>query len=316
MLTLWFALLVNAALVQEDGAAAQAPDAKAEVTAACEEFCKLPSYAFELKVETSGGRGGLRTPQAVVGRFQTEKPFHFVQGSVEAYRLGETLVYREGEGEWQVFDPEAARGDFGQPRPGGPGGGGQGAEPGAGAGQGEGAAPGAGAGAGAGEGGGAAAGGLPGAEGAERQGPGQGERGGGRRNMGPFLLSRLKVPHDALKDFGSQIAEVAREEAEGKVTYKGTLTAQAAEALTPQVRGLRPGGGGETEQAPAPQASGSFTITLSDQGAVESIVLETHTSTTFGERTVERTQKNAYTISNQGAVEIEVPAEVLPLFEL
>ncbi len=307
MLTLWFALLVNAALVQEDGAAAQAPDAKAEITAACEALCKLDSYAFELKIESSGGRGGSRAPQAIVGRFQKDKPFHFVQGDVEAYRLGETLVYREGEGEWQVFDPDAARGEFGQPRPGGPGGGGQGAEPGAG--QGEGGAPGA----GAGEGAGAGAGGAPGAEGAGRSG--QGER-GGRRSFGPFILSRVKVPHEVLKDFGGQIAEAAREEAEGKVTYKGTLTAAAAEAFAPQARGWRPGGGGEGEQAPAPQVTGTFLITLSDQGAIESIVFETHLSMTAGERAIERTQKHAYTLSNQGAVEIEVPAEVLPHFEM
>ena len=84
----------------------------------CQKIAQAENYGFKVTVLQEGGGfggrgrrgGGEPAPTVYTGTFQKGKPFHVKVGEVEAFRLDESIVYKEAEGEWQAYDPEAMRG--------------------------------------------------------------------------------------------------------------------------------------------------------------------------------------------------------------
>lgn len=111
------------------------PEALA-IRAACAKLAEASSYTVQqTSLDEGGGFGGPPpaappstggegtpptvapppVPQVFTAQVQKGKPTRFVQDKLEAWREGEAMVYRNGEGAWERFE---------QPRGRGPGGGG------------------------------------------------------------------------------------------------------------------------------------------------------------------------------------------------
>lgn len=132
-------LLLTAALVpcMQEPEPASAPQLSPELSAiraACAKLAEAPSYSFHYLVleegaPFGGGRGGRgggeggapaaeaapATPPAPVpvefrARVQKGQPLHVQQGTLEAWRKDNVLVWRSGEGPWQRMERGAARG--------------------------------------------------------------------------------------------------------------------------------------------------------------------------------------------------------------
>lgn len=245
----------------------------------------------------AGGRGGPpEGPQLYSGKFEKGKPVALKHDDDTVYRLDQQIVYSK-DGQWEVF----TAGQFGQGGPrGGRGGGAGGPAAGGGA-----PAP---AGGGAPPAGGAPAGGPP-AGGAGAGGP----PGGAdmRRGMSLFGFANLTLPHEVVAAVTTGMAEVKREEKDGSLIFSGALTADAADKLSGAARmreGMArfaaQGGGG----APEITSSGTVTITVSKDGAIQSIHLETKISGGFGG---DSTRKVDVKLSGVGATTVDVPKEVL-----
>lgn len=104
-------------------AAAAAPAAldNAEVQAiraAAKKLAGAPSYTFQQVTTDEGGGIGLDGdgPQTTefTAHVQQDKPVHFQQGTLEAWRQDGVLVYRSGAGAWERF--EMGRGRGGRPQ--------------------------------------------------------------------------------------------------------------------------------------------------------------------------------------------------------
>lgn len=305
---------------------APAADAKAELIAVCATFAKANSYAFELSSEGSGGgpgggrgrRGGEgagdapstpRPPVVTKARVQSGKPLHLVQGDVEGYVLGETLVVKNADGTFEKLDREAMRGrgfrpgrvprDEGGTTP--PAGGAdapkaEGGSPPQGEGQGAPPTP-------------RAAGGAEG-----RPAGGEGGPREGRGGFGMMGLLQVRAPHKLAEQVGAGVEDVAKSERDGKVVYSGKLNQAAIDVLMP-MGGMRMRGGEEGDM-PERTASGTFEIVVGPQGAIESILLDTQMSISFGERTMERKSKSTYTITDLDHVEVTVPEAAQAMFEV
>ncbi len=329
-----FPLLLSALFAQDPAAAAPvAPAAKvalkgddASKTAlveACKAFADAKSYAFEVTTETTGmpgggrfgGRGGQggdappppeppRVPTKVSGQFQSGQPLHLMQGDNEAFIEGETMVHKGKDGPWEKLDREAMRARFGRGGRGGPGGG-----------RGEGGGD---------NGGGAGgAGGAGGGEGRGARGPGgaggPGGPGGGMMNLMGMMMTQ--PPHTLMKDIETKVSDVTRTEADGKVTFHGKLTPEAAAALGGGgMRGGRRGGGGGGGEGNGGgegrgggagggnrASTGTFEVVVGKDGAIESIHVDTTTKFSMGDQAVEFGRKAAYSIFDQGKAEVKVP---------
>ena len=102
-------------LPQEPVEAQAKPDASESFVKACKALDLGKGYKFQLKVASSGGRGGdeaAEPPPPIQGKFQKNKPLHLKQGEVEAFREGDKFAYRTGEGEWQTMNRGGMRGGF------------------------------------------------------------------------------------------------------------------------------------------------------------------------------------------------------------
>ncbi len=331
MLTFLAGLILVAAAQDQDPVDAQEPTR--DFAALFHVLTKAESYSFEVVVETEGGgfgrrgRGGPREPSRTIGKYEKDNPFFVKSGSVEAFRLEEMMVYRESEGEWKFFDREELMNSFRNRRNRGEGEG-QGTRRGGGPSEqdmierfdtdGDGVLS---------DEERAAAreaiekeraaerakrsesGAVEGGEGARNE-RGRGRSGGMRALMG---LNRVDLPHETVKKIAGQLTDIARTEAEGKVSYKGTLTAEGARALVAggMTFGSRGGFGGE---APAFEYSGDVAVVVAAGGAVEKIVITTRTSGEFMDRAFEMTRKTTLRVSDLGKVEVEVPEEALSLF--
>lgn len=318
------------ATAQDPAATAPVQDAKAELVTVCSSFAKAGSYAFELSTEGTGGPGGGRgrrggegagdapaTPRPPVvtkARFQSGKPLHLVQGEMEAFLQGETLAVKNADGTFEKLDRESMRGRGFRP----------GRVP-----RDEGGAPPA-------EGGTPPAGGAeaPKAEGgtppqaggagtppaggeappAARRGEGGPPR-DGRGGFGMMSLLQIRAPHKLAEQVGAGVDAVTKSERDGKVVYSGKLTEAAIDVLMPMggMRGMR---GGDEAEMPERTASGTFEIVVGPQGSIESILLDTQMSISFGERTMERKSKSTYTISDLDHVEVVVPESAQTMFEV
>lgn len=293
MISSW---LLLAALAQDAAPTASPPAAPAptqpanpliaELAAKFAALEQAKSYAFDLETESSGGGGRNREgdaggaqprpPVTVHARFQSGQPMELKQGEDLTYLAGEVLVHKNAEGVWEKVE----RGGRG-PRP-------------------EGGAP-------------------PKADdaGAAKPPEGAGEGrppGAGRGGMGGMQnLRSIIAPHKLVEGFATKVKEVAKAETNGKTVYSGALTDAAAGQLSAMGgRRNRGGGGGEGPQL---TNTGTFEIVFAADGSLESIRIDSMSSGTFGDRTIEMKRKSTYRISELGKVEIKVPEEAAKLFE-
>lgn len=309
---------------QDPAATAPVADAKAELVTLCASFAKANSYAFELVSEGTGGPGGgrgrrggegatdappaPRPPVVTKARFQNGQPLHLTQGEVEAFLLGETLAVKNADGTFEKLDRESMRGRGFRPgrvprEEGGatpPAGGAEAPKA-------EGGTPPQGEGAGA-----------PPEPGPGRPEGARGEGGpprDGRGGFGMMGLLQIRAPHKLAEQVGGGVDAVTKSERDGKVVYSGKLTPAAIDVLMPMggMRGMR---GGEDAEMPERTASGTFEIVVGAQGAIETILLDTQMSMSFGERTMERKSKSTYTITDLDKVEVSVPEAAKAMFEV
>lgn len=155
-----------------------------------------------------------------------------------------------------------------------------------------------------------------GGEGADagQEGAGEGGRrelGGGNRNARRlFRLARTNLPHELLDGFEGKVSDVVRTESDGKLTYSGKLTKDGVRAISFFGRRGRGGSGSDFDY------SGSFELTLGDQGQLQQLVFNTSMEGSFGDRDFKRSSKRTIKLSKLGGTEFEIPADALSKFEL
>lgn len=329
MLTL-FTGLVLAFVAQDDAAKDPAKDFKA----LCQQLIKAESYAFEVVTKDEGGFGGMRMgrggqggnqaratePTKTSGKYQKGQPFLLKSGKLEAYRLEDATVYKEGEAGWKLFDRQSMMRGAGRRGAEGAQGGqraarGEGGERGERAGRGEGGERGERGGRGEGGEGGERAGRGEGAERGERAARGENRQGAANMtNMRAIMnLGRVALPHETIKKVVDKVKDVKCEEKDGKVIYTCTLTKEGAEALAGTARfGRGRGGAG----GPTFERSGTLCFIVTAEGAIEKIKIDTKSSGTFREQKFEQSSATTIGLSELGKVKVEVPEEAITKFEL
>lgn len=324
MFTLTMTLLLS--LVGQD----VQDDPAADLHNLCKAFVQCESYAFQLESKDEGsgfgrsrmGRGGEQQANqpapATMGWFQKGQPCQIKVGEIEAYRLDQDVVYRQGEGKWKLFDVRTMRGGSGRR-------GGEDRQRGEGGGQrmtreemiekydtdGDGE--------------------LNEEEmktAREAMGSEAGRRGGERGQTGDFSamrhlysMSRITLPHEAMKKIDGKVVEIkceaAEEESGVKKVYSGVLTSEGAEALASS--GFRFGrrrGGDSEESGPAFDCSGTLCLTATEGGRIEMIQITTLMKGSFREREFEQKRTMTIKLSDLGQVKIEVPEEAMAEFAL
>ncbi len=273
----------------DDVATKDATDALAMLKRLAQPCATAKSYRFEMTQETSGGGGRrgagggseARAPTTADVRVQAGKPLHVRSGRLEAFVADDKTVFRMGDGDWELAPTGPA---FGGRR-----GGRRGGEDG--------------------EGGG----------GERVRDRAEDDAGSDREQMQRMMslasLRTAKPPHVLLKNFDKYIeGDVTTEDKQEDVTtFRGRLTSSAASTLGAGGFGRRGRGGFGGEDMPEPTVEGTFVATTLPQGGLASFAIEIKTSTSFGDRDVERTRKTTYVIHDLGKVEIEVPEAALAL---
>jgi hypothetical protein len=133
-----------------------------------------------------------------------------------------------------------------------------------------------------------------------------------RRMMSLMTFANFTMPHEVLASIDTAMTEVKREEKDGKVVFTGPLAADLAEKLSGAARMkemmARFGGGAG---GPELTSSGTLSITVTKDGAIESMHLETKIS---GGPGGDVTRKVDVKLSGVGATTVDVPKEVLAKF--
>ncbi len=270
-----------------------------ELKGACEKTVAAKSYSFTTRRETShspaangggdgaGARGGLRAtggaladerPTEFKGEVQEGSPVRLTQGSFEVFRQGSSLVYRSGDGPWELTDSETLW-----------------------------VAPDADA-----ESGGSVKGGsLLG--GGERQDGDTGKkvsekeilRRGLRRSL--VQMNGLPIPHSCLAKAASSLSEVRREVTREGAAFVGTLTVAAAEELSGAAR-LREAATENQKPDRRVSVSGTMRVIVGAAGTVDRLEIETRS--TGGVRG-DAIRRFTITIAGLGTTKYEVPDEVL-----
>ena len=165
------------------------------------------------------------------------------------------------------------------------------------------------------------------------QGGGGGQAGGADQAERDTLravssMGRTQLPHQLLADVAKALAEVTKEESDGKTTFVATLTSEGAQALSGRggrggQRGGRGGQGGGGQGGARGQGgggsletSGTIRVSLNEDGALDKIVIETLLSGTMRDTEIERKSKTTIEIGKLGETVVEVPGEVLAQLEI
>jgi len=291
----------------------QEADAAAELQVAVQTLAQAESLQFKLLSESTsagrdGGESGLgdrRGGMTSGGGYTTTKgvwkkglPMQLSSSGQVAYKQGRKLVHQNEGGQWQVLEMgrggRAGRGPEGDPGAGRPAG-----------------REGAGGGQGGDRGGDRRAGGVGGPGGPDRAG--SGSMGGARALFG---LMSVDAPAELFADFPAKIEGVAKEATDGGVVYSGKLSQAGAESLGGRGGMPRPPRGGQAGERPEMQmeTSGTYVITVKN-GVIVTAVFEVSRAGSIGERTFARTTKRTLKIDQLGEAELEVPEEVLALFQ-
>ena len=299
---MWVQLCLLAALATADQALAPPPaaakgDAGAMLKEKVAKLSELKSYAFEVVEDGAGGFGRGRggggdaagggappAPTPTAGKVDVgSNSVAFTRGETVAYRVDKKTVYKKGEA-WELYVPFDFSG-------GGGGRGGGGAPP-------------------------AGGGGAPPAGGGAGGPPGGGDRNAMREAMAVGSLANQTLPHELLASMPSKFGDLKCNEADGKCTFTGALSADAADEFSGAKRmrerfagrggGADGGGaGGAAAGAPTITAKGTATIVFDAAGMPQQIVIETTTTSPRGDST----RKQSYTLKDFGAVKVEVPKE-------
>lgn len=132
-------------------------------------------------------------------------------------------------------------------------------------------------------------------------------KGGGQdRSAGlAMIMKSIRAPHDLLKDIGSKLQEVAREEHEGGRSYSGKLTDEAAAELGRMGMGKPPGKKAEVSH------SGRAKIWAGGEGDVTKVEFVVESTIKAKDREVTLKRTITYSISEVGTTKVEAPEEVL-----
>lgn len=255
--------------------AAKSGDAAADLKAQCAKVAEKKSYSFDSTVENDAPApgGGTRDNTAVAGKVEIGGVAELKRGDVLAYRKGEKLATKKKDA-WELFNPDAA------PKGGGGGKGGR----------------------------------------------GYGGGGGGseqKEHLALRSLMTMSLPHEMLASIDSSVHDVKVAEADGKKTFTAALTDSAAMELSgakelngAMARGGGGGGGGKGAGGGAAasgggpfKATGSATVVVGKDGAVEKVVFETQVKN----KTNEYKQKHSVTLKEWGAAKVAAPKEALTL---
>lgn len=233
-----------------------------------------------------GGRGFPNDTTPTVGKYAENQPVELKHGELVAYRQGEKLVYLKN-GAWELESND--RGGGGASGGGDAGGGNRGG--------------------GGHSGGGAAGGGAAGGGGGRRGG------GGGSERFALMGLTYVRLPHELLAGVDAKLTDVKASDETGKRVFTGNLTKEAADELSGAKRmremgGQRGGGGagggaGGGGDAAAP--TGTMKIVVAKDGTVETVLIETKSSSSFGNFT----SKQTYTLKDFDVTKVEAPKEAV-----
>jgi hypothetical protein len=280
--------LITAALLGVSQEAEVVADASQDLLQLCSQMQSVQSYAFSVTREEEGssfgGRGsggrGEADSTPLQGRFQKGQPLQLQAGELIGYRVDEQLVYPDGQGDWQSFDPESMargfgrgrggdeHGEGGEHREGGDLGGGSGSDP--------------------------------------------------RRTMtSAFRMRQVVAPHEFLSDLSGKLTNVSSAQNEHGVQYTAEFTPEAAAGLASsgarRSRGMR---GRGREGAAAMNLQVTLSVQAGADGRLTQLTLATTMSGSFGEREFSRSSKSTTVLSGWGETKVEVPVEALAHFEL
>jgi hypothetical protein len=306
-LVLAFACQAPGKLERPEALAAPKQDAAKDLKEKAAKAVAVKSYTFELKTEreggannggggagggAGGGRGGASgaggggnrggggrgdSNTTTLGKYVDGEPVELKRGDLLAYRKGDKLTYLKN-GNWELPPDNSGGGGGGTGR--GTGGGGSG---------------GGGGGNGGGRGGGAGGG-----------GGGGGRRGGGGGEGWTLMaLSGLKLPHELLASIDTKVTDVKESEEAGRHVFVGNLTKESADELSGSRRFREMGAQGGN--APEIKASGTLRIVFTKDDRIDSVVVETKTSSSFGDYTTKQT----YSLKDAGTTKVEPPKEAL-----
>ena len=277
-------------LERPEALAAPKQDAAKELKEKVEKAVAVKSYTFELRTEregggnngsggagggAGGGRGGANgaggggNRGGNSGNSNTTTLGKYVDGEPVELKRGDLLAYRKGDKLTYLKN-----GNWELPPDNSGGGGGTGR----------------------GNGGGNSGG-----------GGGGGRRGGGGGGEGWTLmaLGGLKLPHEVLASIDTKVTDVKASEEAGRHVFVGNLTKESADELSGSRRFREMGAQGGN--APEIKASGTLRIVFTKDDRIDSVVVETKTSSSFGDFTTKQT----YSLKDAGTTKVEPPKEAL-----
>jgi len=120
-----------------------------------------------------------------------------------------------------------------------------------------------------------------------------------------MALGGLKLPHELLAGIDAKVTDVKASEEAGRHVYVGNLTKESAEDLSGSRRFRDVGGPGGN--APEIKASGTLRVVFTKDDRIDSVVVVTKTSSSFGDFTTTQT----YSLKDAGTTKVEPPKEAL-----
>ncbi|HET6163404.1 MAG TPA: hypothetical protein VFG37_07025 [Planctomycetota bacterium] len=120
-----------------------------------------------------------------------------------------------------------------------------------------------------------------------------------------MALSGLKLPHELLASIDTKVTDVKESEEAGRHVFVGNLTKESADELSGSRRFREMGAQGGN--APEIKASGTLRIVFTKDDRIDSVVVETKTSSSFGDYTTKQT----YSLKDAGSTKVEPPKEAL-----
>ena len=123
-----------------------------------------------------------------------------------------------------------------------------------------------------------------------------------------YTLGSIQSPAEVFADFASKVGDVQKSTQGDATVYSGKLTPQGAQSLGRRVSGAN------NEAGTDGQASGSYSVTVKNGAATEAVFVLARTGRE-GDRTIAEISEHTYKIERVGDVALEVPPQVLQLFQ-
>ncbi len=122
-----------------------------------------------------------------------------------------------------------------------------------------------------------------------------------------MALRGLKAPHEQVKDIGTKIKDVKREDSDGGACYSGELTEDAAK----EFGAIQTGKGGN--KGPSFKVTGSVKVFVNGEGSITKLEIVTEGKGTVKDQEMTVKQTKTIEISEVGSTKVEVPEEVTKL---